>query len=111
MSDPIDRLLDAAESGKSIIKNRDILHYSHIPNTILHRDSEQELVAQSLLPILKHSTLSWILEITFLTTNVLPIPGFPYTKRLDGLDCFRIGNNDWVTFSSSEVLCWMVSGT
>ncbi|HIE46875.1 MAG: AAA family ATPase [Nitrosopumilus sp.] len=61
MSDPIDKLLDAAESGKSIIKNRDILHFTHIPNIILHRDSEQEQVAQSLLPILKHSRPSNLL--------------------------------------------------
>ena len=61
MSDPIDRLLDAAESGKSIIKNRDILHFTYIPNIILHRDSEQEQVAQSLLPILKQSRPSNLL--------------------------------------------------
>ena len=61
MSDPIDRLLDAAESGKSIIKNRDILHFTHIPNIILHRDSEQEQVTQSLLPILKQSRPSNLL--------------------------------------------------
>ena len=48
MSDPIDRMLDAAESGKSIIKNREILHFTYIPNVIFHRDSEQEQVAQSL---------------------------------------------------------------
>lgn len=61
MSDPIDRLLDAAESGKSIIKNRDILHFTYIPNTIQHRNSEQEQVTQSLLPILKHSRPSNLL--------------------------------------------------
>jgi len=61
MTDPVDRLLDAAESGKSIIKNRDILHYSYIPNIILHRDSEQEQVTQSLLPILKQSRPSNLL--------------------------------------------------
>ena len=61
MSDPIDRMLDAAESGKSIIKNREILHFTYIPNTILHRDSEQEQVAQSLLPILKQSRPSNLL--------------------------------------------------
>jgi len=61
MSDPIDRLLDAAESGKSIIKNRDILHFTYIPNIILHRDSEQEQVTQSLLPILKKSRPSNLL--------------------------------------------------
>jgi len=61
MADPIDRLLDAAESGKSIIKNRDILHFTYIPKTILHRDSEQEQVTQSLLPILKQSRPSNLL--------------------------------------------------
>jgi len=61
MVDPIDRLLDAAESGKSIIKNRNILHFTHIPNIILHRDSEQEQVTQSLLPILKQSRPSNLL--------------------------------------------------
>jgi len=61
MSDPIDDLLDAAESGKSIIKNRDILHFTYIPNVILHRKSEQEQVTQSLLPILKRSRPSNLL--------------------------------------------------
>jgi len=61
MTDPIDRMLDAAESGKSIIKNRNILHFTYIPNTILHRNSEQELVTQSLLPILKQSRPSNLL--------------------------------------------------
>ncbi len=54
-------MLDAAESGKSIIKNREILHFTYIPNTILHRDSEQEQVTQSLLPILKQSRPSNLL--------------------------------------------------
>jgi len=61
MSDPVDRLLDAAESGKSIIKNRDILHFTYIPENIPHRDSEQEQVTQSLLPILKQSRPSNLL--------------------------------------------------
>ena len=61
MSDPIDRMLDAAESGKSIIKNREILHFTYIPNTILHRNSEQEQVTQSLLQILKQSRPSNLL--------------------------------------------------
>lgn len=61
MSDPIDRLLDAAESGKSIIKDRDILHFTFIPKIIQHRDSEQEQVTQSLLPILKKSRPSNLL--------------------------------------------------
>jgi cell division control protein 6 len=61
MSDPIDRMLDAAESGKSLIKNRDILHFTYIPTTILHRNTEQEQVTQSLLPILKQSRPSNLL--------------------------------------------------
>lgn len=61
MSDPIDRLLDAAESGKSIIKNREILHFTYIPKTIQHRNNEQEQVTQSLLPILKQSRPSNLL--------------------------------------------------
>jgi cell division control protein 6 len=61
MFDPIDRLLDAAESGKSIIKNREILHFTYIPDIIQHRNSEQEQVTQSLLPILKQSRPSNLL--------------------------------------------------
>ena len=61
MSDPIDRLLDAAESGKLIIKNRESLHFSYKPEIILHRDSELEQVTQSLLPILKKSRPSNLL--------------------------------------------------
>jgi cell division control protein 6 len=61
VSDPIERMLDAAESGKSIIKNRDILHFTYIPHIILHRNSEQEQVTQSLLPILKQSRPSNLL--------------------------------------------------
>lgn len=61
MSDPIDDLLNASESGKSIIKNREILHFTYIPEIILHRKSEQEQVTQSLLPILKQSRPSNLL--------------------------------------------------
>ena len=61
MSDPIDDLLNAAEAGKSIIKNRDILHFTYIPDIIFHRKSEQEQVTQSLLPILKKSRPSNLL--------------------------------------------------
>ncbi len=61
MSDPIDRLLDAAESGKLIIKNRETLQFTYIPTTILHRDTEQEKITQSLLPILKQSRPSNLL--------------------------------------------------
>ncbi|HXV65677.1 MAG TPA: AAA family ATPase [Nitrosopumilaceae archaeon] len=59
--DPVERMLDAAENGITLIKNRNILHYTYIPNTILHRDSEQEQVTQSLIPILKHSRPSNLL--------------------------------------------------
>jgi len=61
MSDPIDRLLDAAESGKTIIKNRDILQTTYEPDIIQHRTTEQEQVTQSLLPILKQSRPSNLL--------------------------------------------------
>jgi cell division control protein 6 len=54
-------MLDAAESGKSIIKNRESLHYSYKPPIILHRESELEQVTQSLLPILKQSRPSNLL--------------------------------------------------
>ena len=60
-TDPIDRLLDAAQSGKTLIKNRDVLHFTHIPNQILHRDPEQEKITQSLLPILMESRPSNLL--------------------------------------------------
>jgi len=59
--DTVDVLLDAAENGKSLIKNRNILHYTYIPNTIYHRDLEQKQVTQSLLPILKQSRPSNLL--------------------------------------------------
>jgi len=59
--DPVERMLDAAENGITLIKNRDILHFSYMPDTIFHRDSEQELVTQSLMPILKQSRPSNLL--------------------------------------------------
>ncbi|MBI5146646.1 MAG: AAA family ATPase [Thaumarchaeota archaeon] len=61
MTDPIDRLLDAAESGKSIIKNRNVLHFTYLPDMVLHRKDEQEKLTQSLLPILKQSRPSNLL--------------------------------------------------
>ena len=60
-NDPVDRLLDAAQNGKTLIKNRDVLHFTHIPETILHRDPEQEKITQSLLPILLNSRPSNLL--------------------------------------------------
>ena len=59
--DPVDRLLDAAQSGKTLIKNRDVLHFTHMPEQILHRDPEQEKLTQSLLPILMNSRPSNLL--------------------------------------------------
>lgn len=61
MSDPVDRLLDAAESGKLIIKNRETLQFTYMPTIISHRDTEQEKITQSLLPILKQSKPSNLL--------------------------------------------------
>jgi cell division control protein 6 len=59
--DPIDRLLDAAQNGKTLIKNRDVLHFTFMPDQILHRDPEQEKITQSLLPILMESRPSNLL--------------------------------------------------
>jgi len=59
--DPIDRLIDSAENGKALLKNRTVLHFAYVPNTIYHRDVEQEMVTQSLLPILKQSRPSNLL--------------------------------------------------
>src|SRR5574340_1064734 len=61
IKDPIDKLLDDAESGKSLFKNREVLHYSFIPDIILHREEEQKKVTQSLLPLLKKSRPSNLL--------------------------------------------------
>ncbi len=60
-SDPIDKLLDDAQSGKSLFKNREVLHFTFIPDLILHRDEEQKKVTQSLLPLLKKSRPSNLL--------------------------------------------------
>ena len=59
--DPVDSILDAAEAGESLIRNRDVLHFTYIPDVIYHRDLEQKQVAQSLLPILKQSRPSNLL--------------------------------------------------
>ncbi len=60
-SDPIDKLLDDAASGRSILKKRDVLYFTFIPETILHRDNELAKVTQTLLPILKKSRPSNLL--------------------------------------------------
>ena len=59
--DPVERMLDAAEKGITLIKNREILHFTYMPEMIFHRDTEQALVTQSLMPILKHSRPSNLL--------------------------------------------------
>ncbi|HSD04633.1 MAG TPA: AAA family ATPase [Nitrosopumilaceae archaeon] len=59
--DPVDRLLDDVASGRSLLKNRDVLHFSFIPDVILHRENELAKVTQSLLPILKKSRPSNLL--------------------------------------------------
>lgn len=51
--DPVDKLLDDAASGKSLFKNREVLHFTFIPDMVLHRDDEQKKVTQSLIPLLK----------------------------------------------------------
>jgi len=61
VKDPIDKLLDDAASGKSLFKNREVLHFAFIPNIILHRDNEQKKVTQSLLPLLKKARPSNLL--------------------------------------------------
>jgi cell division control protein 6 len=59
--DPVDKLLDDAASGRSILKKRDVLHFTFIPEVILHRDTELAKVTQALLPILKKSRPSNLL--------------------------------------------------
>ncbi len=59
--DPVDKLLDDATNGRSILKKRDVLHFTFIPDVILHRDNELAKVTQALLPILKKSRPSNLL--------------------------------------------------
>jgi archaeal cell division control protein 6 len=61
VKDPVDKLLDDAASGKSLFKNREVLHFAFIPDIILHRDNEQKKVTQSLLPLLKKARPSNLL--------------------------------------------------
>jgi len=49
--DPVERLLDYAEQFNSIINNPNVLRHDYIPERILHRDKQQELVTQSLIPL------------------------------------------------------------
>ncbi len=59
--DPIDKLLDDAANGKSLFKNREVLHFTFIPDLVLHRDDEQKKVTQSLIPLLKKARPSNLL--------------------------------------------------
>ena len=59
--DAVDKLLNDATSGRSILKKRDVLHFTFIPDVILHRDNELAKVTQALLPILKKSRPSNLL--------------------------------------------------
>ncbi|MGI0072722.1 MAG: Cdc6/Cdc18 family protein [Nitrosotalea sp.] len=61
VKDKIDKLFDNISQGKRLFKKRDVLHYSFTPNTIKHRDKEQEAVANSLSPLLSHSRPSNLL--------------------------------------------------
>ena len=53
--DPVEKLLDKADMGHLIIKNPNVLRHDYIPNRILHRDKQQELVTQSLIPLYQKS--------------------------------------------------------
>ena len=59
--DPVDELIAQAEAGVSLFADRDVLHHSHIPDAIQHRDAEQTQVTQSLLPIIRGSRPSNLL--------------------------------------------------
>ena len=59
--DPVDELIAKAEMGVSLFADRDVLHHSHIPDAIQHRDAEQTQVTQSLLPIIRGSRPSNLL--------------------------------------------------
>ena len=54
-ADPVERLLDSADQGRTIIKNPNVLRHDYIPERILHRDKQQELVTQSLIPLYRKS--------------------------------------------------------
>ena len=46
VKDSIDKLLDDAQSGKSLFKKREVLHFTVVPDIILHREDEQKKVTQ-----------------------------------------------------------------
>ena len=53
--DPVEKLLDKADHGRLLIKNSNILRHDYIPDRIIHRDGQQELVTQSLIPLYQKS--------------------------------------------------------
>ena len=53
--DPVEKLLDKADHGRLLIKNSNVLRHDYIPDKILHRDGQQELVTQSLIPLYQKS--------------------------------------------------------
>lgn len=59
--DHLKNLLNSIKNGKTLIKDRNVLHFSYFPDNILHRQDEQEKVLQSLSPILKGSRPSNLL--------------------------------------------------
>ncbi len=61
VKDPIDKLLDDAASGKSLFRNREVLHFTFMPDLVLHRDDEQKKVTQALIPLLKKARPSNLL--------------------------------------------------
>lgn len=60
-NDPVDKLLDNAIQGNSLLKDRSVLQTKFEPEVILHRDVELAKVTQALLPILKGSRPSNLL--------------------------------------------------
>lgn len=59
--DLVDKLLNDADSGVSLFKNRRIVHFDYTPDQILHRDEELATVTQTLIPITKQSRPSNLL--------------------------------------------------
>ena len=47
LQDPLDALLTEATNGTSLLKDRNTLHFTHIPTLIHHRDIEQINAASS----------------------------------------------------------------